>query len=87
MASQAHREEGWAKPTNGKRAEPRALGNAAHFLVHLASPNKTIKKSSRWSKLRELLFIIVLLGLNPVRLQKQGTVQRKNRNRCMYQHQ
>ena len=44
-----------------------ALGNAMHFLVHLASPNKDNKKSSLPSKLGGLHFLSSLLGLNPVK--------------------
>ena len=47
--------------------EPCALGNAMHFLVHLASPNKDNKKSSLPSKLGGLHFLSSLLGLNPVK--------------------
>ncbi len=65
--------------------EPCALGNAMHFLVHLASPNKDNKKSSLPSKLGGLHFLSSLLGLNPEKLQIQDTEQHMIRNRYMYQ--
>ncbi len=47
--------------------EPCALGNAMHFLVHLASPNAKIKKSRLSSKLEIYSLFLLSLGLNPVR--------------------
>ena len=48
-------------------AEPCALGNAVHFLVHLASPNAKIKKSRLSSKLEIYSLFLLSLGLNPVK--------------------
>ena len=47
--------------------ESYALGNAMHFLVHLASPNAKIKKSRLSSKLEIYSLFLLSLGLNPVR--------------------
>ena len=53
-------------------AESCALGNAVHFLVHLASPNAKIKKSRLSSKLEIYSFVIFVAWTQPCEIADTG---------------